>query len=156
MSDNEGGFGRFTLLAMIPINLFIVPWAWFGRLIFGVFGWFGFIMAPLIAILAIALLVTTILAFTLPTRPRRLGGVQTTFQWLTWLAFLVFGAFMPDFGDTDDSHISLLTQLFGHSDALLDLSYSIAFIAGGLGVVALLGLFISLLVGRGPAADAAS
>ena len=102
----------------------------------------------LVAVVLVAFLVTTILAFTQRGRPRALTSFQAVAQVLTWLALLVFGAFMPDFGDTTDSQLSLLTQVFGYSDGLYDLGFTIAILAAGAAVVAYLVLLCSLVFAR--------
>ncbi|MSZ77425.1 MAG: hypothetical protein F2667_10000 [Actinobacteria bacterium] len=147
-------FGRLALLWMIPLNLVLVPWIWFGRIVFGVGGWFFLILAPVALVVAIALAITTILAFTQAGRPRSLTAVQAVLQSLTWLALLVFGTFMPDFGDAPDSDLAFLTQVFGRSDALMDLSWSITLLAALAAVLAWLALLISLIAGRRDAAPA--
>lgn len=140
--------GRVTLALMIPINLLMVPWVWIGRLVFGVFGWFAFILLPVALAVAVALLVTTIMAFTQKQRPRSLSRAEVGWQWLLWAALFAFGAFVPDFGDTEESYRSLLTQVFGYSDSLMNLSYGLSFGAGVVSVVAWLGLLISLSHGH--------
>jgi hypothetical protein len=141
--------GRQTLLWMIPINLFLVAWVWIGRILFGVGGWFILILlVSAVPVLLVALLVTTVLAYTQHGRPRSLTRVQALAQLATWAALFVFGAFMPDFGDTEDSQLSLLTQVFGYSDALFDLSFTIALAAGAAAVVAYGVLLGSLVIAR--------
>jgi hypothetical protein len=141
--------GRQTLLWMIPINLVLVAWVWIGRIVFGVGGWFFLILlVSVVPVLVIALLVTTVLAYTQHGSPRSLTTFQAVAQTVTWLALFVFGAFMPDFGDTEDSQLSLLTQLYGYSDDLWDLSFTIALLAGGVAVVAYVVLLVSLTITR--------
>lgn len=145
--------GRQTLLWMIPINLVLVAWVWIGRIVFGVGGWFFVIfLVSVVPVLLVALLVTTVLAYTQHGRPRSLTSFQATAQLVTWLALLVFGAFTPDFGDTEDSQLSLLTQVFGYSDDLWDLSFTIALAAGGVAIVAYVVLLVSLTATRREAA----
>ena len=144
--------GRVTLLAMIPVNLVIVLWVWMGRIVFGVGGWFLFIfMISLVPLLLLALSVTTVLAFTQHTRPRALTPLQAWAQLFTWLTLFLFGAFCPDFGDAPDSEISLLTQVFGWSQDLLDLSYSLMVGLGAAATVAYLVLLGLLVFARPPA-----
>lgn len=133
---------------MIPLNLLLLAWAWFGRVVFGVFGWFALVLLPVVLVAGVALLITTILALTQPTRPRRLSRPEVFWQWMVWLGLFVFGTFLPDFGDTEESHVSVLTRAFGRSDALLSVSYTVAFSAAALVVVAWVGLLISLIAGR--------
>ena len=65
------------------------------------------------------------------------------------------GAFVPDFGDTEDSYVSLLTQLFGRSDAMLDLSWTLMTVFAGVTLVAWVTLLVTLTAGRRAADDAA-
>ena len=141
--------GRATLLWMIPVNLFLVAWVWIGRVVFGVAGWFFVLfMFSVVPVVLIALLVTTILAYTQDGRPRSLTAFQAWSQILTWLGLFAFGAFMPDFGDTEDSQRSLLTQAFGYSDDLYSLGFAIAAVTGLGAIAAYLGLFCSLVFAR--------
>ncbi|GAA4719070.1 hypothetical protein [Nocardioides conyzicola] len=141
--------GRTTLLWMIPLNLLLVAWVWIGRIVFGVGGWFFLIfLVSIVPVVLIALILTTVLAFTQEGRPRSLTRLQAWAQLLTWLGLLGFGAFCPDFGDTDDSSISLLTQLFGHTDAMLDLSYTVTIGFAVVAVVAYVVLLVSLVFAR--------
>lgn len=139
--------GRRTFLLMIPINLLMVPWVWIGRAVFGVFGWFGLVLIPVALVVLAALTLTTVLAFVRKARPRGLTRVELIWQWLLWGALLVFGAVLPDFGDTEDSTRSALTQAFGYSERLISLSFDLAVIAAGVAVVAWIGLLVSLLAG---------
>lgn len=149
--------GRLTLLWMIPINLFLVAWVWLGRIVFGVGGWFLLVfLFSVVPVVLIGLLVTTVLAYTQRDRPRSLTRVQAWAQLVTWTGLLGFGAFCPDFGDTDDSHISLLTQLFGPGDAMLDASYTITFAFAGVAIVAYGVLLGALVFARQPGETPAS
>jgi hypothetical protein len=138
--------GRAVLLWMIPVNLLLVVWVWFGRIVFGVGGWFFLLfMFSVVPVVLVALIVTTALAFTQEGRPRALTRFQAWAQLLTWVSLLLFGAFCPDFGDTEDSEVSLLTQAFGWSRNLLDLSYTLTVsfgLAAFVGYVVLLGSLI--------------
>lgn len=134
---------------MIPINLFLVVWVWFGRLVFGVGGWFFLIfLVSVVPVVFIALLITTILAYTQDGRPRSLTGFQAGAQLVTWLALLVFGTFCPDFGDTEESEMSVLTQAFGWSRTALDISYYTAMTAALVALVAWIVLLGSLVFAR--------
>lgn len=138
-----------VLLAMIPVNLVLVVWVWMGRIVFGVGGWFLFIfLISLVPLLLAALTVTTVLAYTQHGRPRALTALQSWAQLATWLTLFLFGAFCPDFGDAPDSEISLLTQVFGWSQDLLDLSYSLMVGFAAAALVAYLVLLLSLVLGR--------
>lgn len=134
---------------MIPVNLLLVVWVWFGRLVFGVGGWFFLIfLISVVPVVLAALVLTTVLAFTQHGRPRALTAFQAWAQLLTWLSLLLFGAFCPDFGDTEDSEMSLLTQAFGWSRSLLDLSYTITIACAVAAVVAYAVLLASLVFAR--------
>ena len=153
--------GRRTLLWMIPLNLLLIAWVWFGRIFFGVGGWFLLIfMMTVVPVLLVALLLTTILAFTQPGRPRALTRPQARAQLATWAGMLLAGAFVPDFGDTEESYASLLTQLFGRSDALLDLSWALMLVFTVATLAAWVVLLVTLASGRrtndGPAAVTAA
>jgi uncharacterized membrane protein len=139
---------RATLWLMIPVNLFLLAWVWLGRLVFGVGGWFMLILIPAVLVLAVLLLLTTVLALTQEGSPRRLTTAQTGAQLTLWVALLVLGAFMPDFGDTDDSARSLLTQVFGYSDELYDASFGVALVAALVALVAWVVLLVTLTAGR--------
>lgn len=143
--------GRQALLWMIPVNIFLVAWVWIGRILFGVAGWFLLILlVTVVPVVLIALLVTTILAFTQHGRPRSLTRLQAVAQLVTWAGLFVLGAFMPDFGDTEDSQLSLLTQVFGYSDALYDLSFLVS-LAGGVVAIAGYALLLgTLTIARRP------
>ena len=141
--------GRVTLLAMIPVNLLMVLWVWMGRIVFGVGGWFLFILlVSVVPILLVALLITTILAWTQEGQPRALTTFQAWAQLFTWLALFLAGAFCPDFGDAPDSESSVLTQAFGQSRHLIDLSYNLTLTFLGAAMVAYLVLFFALVFGR--------
>ncbi|CAI9414037.1 hypothetical protein [Nocardioides sp. T2.26MG-1] len=134
--------GRAVLLSMIPVNVLVIAWIAIGRVAYGVIGWFWIILLVTAVPLAlIALLVTTVLAWTQHGRPRSLTGLQAAGQLVTWAGLVVFGAFMPDFGDTDDSQVALLTQAFGYSDSLFELSFLVS-TAGA--VVAIAGYIVLL------------
>lgn len=134
---------------MIPINLFLVVWVWIGRVVFGVGGWFLFIfLFTVVPVVLIALTITTVLAYTQHGRPRALTGFQAGAQVVTWLALLAFGAFCPDFGDTTESEMSVLTQAFGWSRTALDVSYYTAMTAALVALVAWIVLLGSLVFAR--------
>jgi hypothetical protein len=141
---------------MIPVNLLLVVWVWFGRLVFGVGGWFFVVfLFSVVPVVLVALVLSTVLAYTQQGRPRALTPAQVWAQLATWLSLFLFGAFCPDFGDTEDSEMSLLTQLFGWSRGLLDLSYTLT-IACALAAVAAYGVLLGALVlARRPAPEPA-
>jgi len=133
---------------MIPANLVLLAWAWFGRILFGVGGWFLLILVPVVALLFIGLVVTTVLAFTQGGSPKALTGPQAVAQLALWLGLFGFGLFLPDFGDTEGSEASFLTQVFGSSDRLIEASLVIAGAFGLLAVAAYLMLLALLILRR--------
>jgi hypothetical protein len=137
-----------VLLAMVPLNVVLLAWAWFGRVAFGVGGWFLLILVPAVALLLIGLVVTTVLAMTQPGSPKALTAPQAAAQLAVWLGLFGFGLFLPDFGDTEESQTSFLTQVFGRSDALFELSMAVALAFGVLVVVAYLVLLVLLIGAR--------
>lgn len=144
--------GRQTLLWMIPVNLLLIVWVWLGRMVFGVGGWFLLILlVSVVPVMLVGMLITTILAFTQDGRPRALTPLQAVAQLVTWAGLFVLGSFMPDFGDTDDSQLSLLTQVFGYSEALYDLSFLIALVGAVAAVAAYAVLLGALIFARRPA-----
>ncbi len=148
--------GRAVLLWMIPVNLLLVVWIWFGRIVFGVGGWFFLVfLVSIVPVVLVALIVTTVLAYTQQGRPRALTAFQAWAQLLTWLALFLFGAFCPDFGDTEDSETAMLTQVFGRSRGLLDLSYTITIACALAAFVGYVVLLASLVFARRQAPEPA-
>lgn len=134
---------------MIPANLCLIAWVWFGRIVFAVGGWFLLIYGvTIVPVLLVALVITTILAFTQPARPRALTRVQTGAQLVMWLGMFVFGVVSVDFGDTEGSDISALTQLFGRSQLTLDASWTAMMVSAAVVVVAWITLLVALIAGR--------
>ena len=146
---------RLTLWLMIPSVLFFPAWVWIGRVVFGVGGWFIFILLPVAAVALVCLLITTILALTRRGSPKSLTAAQTFLQWSVWTALFTWGLFMPDFGDTEDSKTSILTQVFGYSDNLYDVSFTVSFIAASASALLWVALLFSLIANRGSEARAA-
>lgn len=140
---------RAALLWMIPVNLLLVAWVWFGRVVFAVGGWFLLIYAvTIVPVLLAALLVSTILAYLQPERPRRLTPAQTVAQLVVWAGMFVFGLSSVDFGDTEDSDMSALTQVFGRNQVTLDLSWTLMTASAVVVVVAWVTLLVTLVSGR--------
>ena len=151
------GIGRVCLLAMIPLNVTLIVWVWIGRTLLGVGGWFLLLyLLTVVPALLLGLLASTILGFTQSDRPRRLTTGQAWAHVAVWVGMFGFGLFSPDFGDTADSEISALTQVFGRSDALLSLSYDLTFGFAGLTVVAWVVLMALLIFARQERSPAAS
>lgn len=139
---------RGFLLAMGPANVLLLAWAWFGRVVFGVGGWFLLILVPAVLLLFLGLVVTTVVAWTQAGSPKALTTPQAVAQGALWVGLFGFGLFLPDFGDTEESELSFLTQVFGRSDRLIDLSMTIAGGFGLLVVVSYVALLVTLVAGR--------
>lgn len=140
---------RAALLWMIPVNLLLVAWVWFGRVLFAVGGWFLLIYAvTIVPVLLAALLVSTILAYLQPERPRRLTRAQALAQLVMWAGMFVFGLSSVDFGDTEDSDMSALTQVFGRNQVTLDLSWTLMTVSALVVIVAWVTLLVTLVSGR--------
>ena len=97
---------------------------------------------------AVALTVTTVLAFTQGGSPKALTLPQVGAQLVVWAGLFGFGLFLPDFGDTEDSELSFLTQVFGRSDALFEAGFAVALAFGVLVVVGYLVLLVLLIGAR--------
>jgi len=134
---------------MIPVNVVLLLWVWIGRIVFGVGGWFIVIfLFSVVPMVLLAMVVTTVLAFTQEGRPRAVTTVQAWAQLVTWLMLLLFGAFCPDGGDAPDSEGAMLTQVFGFSQRLLDLSYNLAIGFAVAAFASYLVLFFTLVFAR--------
>jgi len=141
--------GRRVLLWMIPLNLVLIAWVWGGRMLFGVGGWFLLIyLVSAVPLLRVGLGITTVLAFTQPGRPRSVTRRQAVAQLAVWGGMFGFGAFSVDVGDDLNSETSLLTQLFGYSDAALEVSWAVTMVFGAATVVAWVALVVTLTAGR--------
>lgn len=134
--------GRTVLLAMIPVNLFLLAWVWFGRLAFGAGGWFLLILLYVLPFVFLALLLTTILGFATPRRPRALTQAQAVTHLVVWLGMLGFGFFLVDFGDAPESDLSAFTQVVGRNDVSLSISWTVT----GISALVTVGAWIVLLV----------
>lgn len=134
---------------MIPLNLALVAWVWFGRAVFGVGGWFFLIyLISLVPVLLIALAVTTVLAFTQPGRPRSLTHRQAVAQLAVWAGMLAFGAFSIDVSDLDDSETSLLVQVLGHGDTTVAVTWALMLVFALATVASWVALVVALVAGR--------
>jgi hypothetical protein len=134
---------------MIPVNLVLVAWVWFGRAVFGVGGWLFLIyLVSVVPVLLIGLSVTTLLGFTQPGRPRTLTRQQALAQVAVWVGMLGFGTFSIDVGDDMNSETSLLTQLFGYSGAALAVTWALMLVFAGITVAAWVALVVTLTAGR--------
>lgn len=140
--------GRAVLLLMIPVNLLLLAWVWFGRIFFGAGGWFLLILLYVLPFVVLALLLTTVLGFTLPGRPRALTRSQAAAHLVLWGAMLGFGFFLVDFGDMEDSDVSAFTQLVGRNDATLWISWTMTAVCTVGIVVAWIVLLVLLVAQR--------
>jgi hypothetical protein len=130
---------------MIPLNLFLLAWVWFGRVAFGAYGWFLVLMLYVVPFLFLAMLMTTVLSFRRSTPPRSLTRSQALAQLTMWAAMVGFGFFLVDFGDVDNSDLSAFTQVVGRNDTTLSISWTITGICAAVAVVAWLFLLVLLV-----------
>lgn len=145
VGDSEGRLGRRVFLAMIPINLLMIPWIWFGRALFGSMGWFMLIMLYALPFVVLAMVITTVLAFVRLDKPRSFTVGQARAHLVVWGALLGFGFFLVDFGDTEDSVSSAFSQVFGNSETVLGLSSVVSVLCALTAVAAWL-VLLSLLL----------
>jgi len=138
--------GRVVLVAMIPVNLFMLAWVWFGRLFFGAGGWFLLIMLYALPFLFLGLLATTLIGFLGADKTRALTSSQAVTQLVMWAGLLGFGFFLVDFGDMEDSDLSAFTQVVGRNDVTLSISWTMAIVSACVAVVAWMVLLILLIV----------
>jgi hypothetical protein len=150
--DPSGGLGRAVLIAMIPLNLVLLAWVWFGRLAFGAGGWFLVLMLGVLPFVALALLITTVMGFRRSSSPRSLTRTQAWAQLAVWAAMLGFGFFLVDFGDVDDSELSAFTQVVGRNDTTLSISWTLTGICAVATVVTWLVLLVLLIAQKRRAA----
>jgi hypothetical protein len=150
--------GRGVLVAMIPVNLVLLAWVWFGRLFFGAGGWFLLILLYVLPFVFLALLATTLLGFLGTQPPRALTRSQAVAQLVVWAAMWGFGFFIVDFGDMEDSDLSAFTQVVGRNDVTLGISWTVAIASAVVAVVAWVVLLVLLIAqkrsGRASAYDA--
>lgn len=127
--------GRSVFLAMIPVHLLLIGWGWIGRAVFGNGGWMTLILlVTIIPVVALALAITTLLSFRRRPAPRALTSSQVRAQLVTWAGLFVVGLTMYDFTDAPESEKTLLTQVFGRSDAMFTLS-AVLIAVGALAVI---------------------
>lgn len=130
---------------MIPVNLVLLAWVWFGRLAFGAGGWFMVLMLGVLPFVFLALLITTVLGFRRSSAPRALTRSQGLAQLAMWTAMLGFGFFLVDFGDASESDLSAFTQVVGRNDTTLSISWTATGICAAATVVAWLVLLVLLV-----------
>lgn len=143
-------FRAVVFALMIPLNLLLIAWMGFGRmLILGHPGWmFLFVGVAGTPIVFICLLLTTILAFN-QKRPRpRLTVTQTWLQIALWAAMLAFGLTV---GDADDvqSYPSLYGALWGEGTPA-PLEGAILMLAFLMGITTWIWLLTTLIQGARP------
>jgi hypothetical protein len=141
--------GRLVFMIHLPVTVLLLLWAWLGRVLFGVGGWW-LVVLPLIVgpWILLALGLSSLLAFTRVQRPRTFTRWETISVLALWLGLFGVGLFIVDFGDTPGSDMSILTELAGRSEYMLDLSWSLAMASGILAVVGWLGLIVLLILDR--------
>lgn len=128
---------------MIPMHVLLLVWVWIGRAVFGVGGWMVLVLlVTAIPVAALALALTTLLSFRRRSAPRALLPKQVRAQLVTWAGLFVVGLFMYDFTDSPQSDETVLTQLFGYSDALFTLSEVLI----GVGAITATGGWLWMLV----------
>ncbi len=137
--------GRGVLIAMIPVNLVMLCWVWFGRLFFGAGGWFLLILLYVLPFVFLALLLTTLLGFLGTSAPRALTRSQAVAQLVLWGGMWGVGFFLVDFGDMEDSDLSAFTQVVGRNDTTLAISWSLATASVVVTVVAWVVLLVLLI-----------
>jgi hypothetical protein len=144
----DSGLGRGVLIAMIPVNLVMLAWVWFGRLFFGAGGWFLLILLYVLPFVFLALGLTTLLGFLRSPSPKALTRSQAIAQLTVWGGMWVFGFFLVDFGDADGSDLSAFTQVVGRNDVTLSISWTFAVIGACVAVLAWVVMLVLLLVQR--------
>ena len=145
VTSSTTGLGRGVLIAMIPVNLIMLAWVWFGRLFFGAGGWFLLILLYVLPFAFLALGLTTLLGFLRSTSPKALTRSQATAQLTVWGGMWVFGFFLVDFGDADNSDLSAFTQVVGRNDVTLGISWTLAIAGALVAVVAWVVLLVLLI-----------
>ena len=140
--------GRVVLLLMIPLNLFLLAWVWFGRIFFGAGGWFLLILLYVLPFVLVALVITTVLGFARSGSPRALTRSQGVVHLVLWGAMLGFGFFLVDFGDMEGSDLSAFTQVVGRNDVTLSISWTMAGICALTAVVAWIVLLVLMIAQR--------
>lgn len=128
---------------MIPVHLLLIVWVWIGRAAFGNGGWMTLVLlVTVIPVVALALALTTLLSFRRRPAPRALTASQVRAQLVTWAGLFVVGLTMYDFTDAPESEQTVLTQVFGRSDAM----FTVSAVAVGVGALTAIGGWVLLLV----------
>jgi hypothetical protein len=141
--------GRLVFMIHLPVTVLLLLWAWLGRVLFGVGGWWLIILPLFVGPwLLLALGLSSLLAYTRAQRPRAFTRWETISVLALWLGLFGVGLFIVDFGDTPGSDMSILTELAGRSQSMLDLSWNLVVFSGVLSVVGWLGLIVLLILDR--------
>lgn len=127
--------------AVFPVLSVLVPlWVVFGRIPFGAIGWltiFLFFIAPIVMIVLLALTLT----YSFQKDVRQRGSLlPSDVKPLAVLmgSLMAFSLFMIDFGDTDDSVVSVFANLTVRNDTTIAISgvLAVACLATSLGALA--------------------
>lgn len=141
--------GRLIFAIHLPVTVALLLWAWLGRVLFGVGGWFLMILPLFVGPwILLALGLTSVLAYTRDLRPRAFTRWETISVLTMWVGLFGVGLFIVDFGDAPGSDMSILTELAGRSESMLDLSWNLAVASGVLAVAGWLGLIVLLILDR--------
>ena len=147
--EDMRNLGRLIFTLHLPVTVALLLWAWLGRVLFGVGGWFLMILPLFVGPwILLALGLTSVLAYTRDQRPRAFTRWETISVLTLWVGLFGVGLFIVDFGDTPGSDMSILTELAGRSESMLDLSWNLAVVSGGLAVAGWLGLIVLLILDR--------
>jgi hypothetical protein len=134
---------RFVKLSLIPMTLLLPIWLIVGRALLGSIGWLTLIMLfTVVPVLLISMIVLDILL--LRRKDVRASKMVSVLDARLVTAFYIstflFGIFMVDFGDTEDSIVSVASRLLG--SGFLTISSILAVILGVLAT----GLLVASLV----------
>lgn len=139
--------GRVLYFAQVPAALLLLVWVWIGRAFLGAGGWYIFILVfgPL-EVVFVLLTVTTALSYAANKRRGYLPPGQIVALLVSWAAMLSFGFCLVDYGDTEESEASILTQVVGESESTLALSTQLAVASTIVWLIAWLGQLVLTVV----------
>lgn len=136
------------MICMIPANIFLLLWIWFGRAAFGAGGWLMIFGFAYVSVFIAGVVITGVLAQKVAGFPAALTRSQALAQLTQWSGMLGFGFFLVDVGDAPDSESSAFTELVGRSDANLSLSWALTGLSTGIAFVGWLALLVLLIMAR--------